>query len=56
MKLTVLGATGGTGQELVRQAAAAGHDVTAVARRAATVSDPSVRMAVGDILDASISA
>lgn len=32
MKLTILGATGGTGQAFVDQACAAGHDVTAVVR------------------------
>ena len=32
MKLTVLGATGKVGSEIVRQAAATGHEVTAVAR------------------------
>ncbi|MFD6497180.1 NAD(P)-dependent oxidoreductase [Streptomyces sp. NPDC059944] len=32
MKLTVLGATGGIGQEIVRQALGAGHQVTAVVR------------------------
>ncbi|MGW1726975.1 NAD(P)-dependent oxidoreductase [Streptomyces sp. NPDC002306] len=32
MNLTVLGATGGIGQEVVRQALAAGHQVTAVVR------------------------
>ncbi|WP_129841280.1 NAD(P)-binding oxidoreductase [Streptomyces sp. RFCAC02] len=35
MKLTVLGANGGTGSAVVRQAVAAGHDVTAVVRDAA---------------------
>lgn len=32
MKLTIFGASGGTGRELVAQACAAGHDVTAVVR------------------------
>ncbi|MFJ6795897.1 NAD(P)-dependent oxidoreductase [Streptomyces sp. NPDC091268] len=32
MKITVFGATGGVGREVVRQALAAGHDVTAVVR------------------------
>ncbi|MER7955403.1 SDR family oxidoreductase [Streptomyces sp. NPDC096030] len=32
MKLTVFGATGGVGREIVRQALAEGHDVTAVVR------------------------
>jgi putative NADH-flavin reductase len=32
MKLTIFGATGGTGIELLRQALAAGHEVTAVVR------------------------
>jgi putative NADH-flavin reductase len=32
MKITVFGATGGTGRELLRQAVTAGHDVTAVVR------------------------
>lgn len=32
MKLTIFGPTGGTGKELVKQALAAGHDVTAYAR------------------------
>ncbi|NED84001.1 NAD(P)H-binding protein, partial [Streptomyces sp. SID11233] len=32
MKLTVFGATGGVGGEAVRQALAAGHEVTAIVR------------------------
>ena len=32
MKLTIFAATGGVGRQLLEQAVAAGHDVTAVAR------------------------
>jgi hypothetical protein len=32
MNLTILGATGGTGRELTRQALERGHEVTAIAR------------------------
>jgi putative NADH-flavin reductase len=35
MKLAIMAATGGVGQELLRQALAAGHDVTAVVRNPA---------------------
>jgi uncharacterized protein YbjT (DUF2867 family) len=38
MKLTVFGATGRIGREIVRQGAAAGHDMTAVVRRGSTVA------------------
>lgn len=41
MKLTVFGATGGTGVEVVRQALAAGHQVTAVVRDPARLDVPS---------------
>lgn len=40
MNLTVLGASGGTGQELTRQALERGHAVTAIARDPARISVP----------------
>ncbi|MET9608832.1 NAD(P)H-binding protein [Streptomyces sp. NPDC006512] len=40
MKLTVFGATGGVGREVVRQALAAGHEVTAVVRDPARLGVP----------------
>jgi putative NADH-flavin reductase len=45
MNLTVFGATGGIGQEIVRQALAAGHQVTAVVR------DPARFKVTGDALN-----
>ncbi len=38
MKLTIIAATGGVGTELLGQAVAAGHDVTAVVRNPAKLS------------------
>ncbi len=54
MQLTVLGATGATGEQIVRQALAAGHGVTAVARRAEAMpfTDPKLRVVSGDIMQA----
>lgn len=40
MRITVFGATGGVGQEVVRQAVAAGHEVTAVVRDPARLPVP----------------
>ncbi|MGW7192485.1 NAD(P)-dependent oxidoreductase, partial [Streptomyces sp. NPDC054838] len=40
MKLTVFGATGGVGTEVVRQALDAGHEVTAVVRDPARLPVP----------------
>ena len=52
MKLLIVGATGPTGQEIVKQATTIGHQVTALVRDAAkTHLAPSVRLAVGDVLD-----
>ena len=52
MKLLVIGATGATGQKIVRQALEAGHQVSALVRDAAKARfAPSVHKAVGDVLD-----
>ena len=53
MKLTVFGPTGSTGEQIVRQALASGHEVTAVARRpeAVSLTDPQLRVVYGDVLD-----
>jgi putative NADH-flavin reductase len=53
MKLIVFGATGGTGQQLVTQALAQGHQVTAFVRRpeAVTIRNPDLTVVQGDILD-----
>ena len=52
MKLVILGASGGCGRELVAQAAARGHDVTAVARPSSALSLPAgVRACRGEIVD-----
>jgi putative NADH-flavin reductase len=48
MKLTILAATGGIGRQLLDQAVAAGHDVTAVVRNPAKLSRP-VRAVAADL-------
>lgn len=54
-KLLVLGATGVTGQHIVRQALARGYDVTAVVRSVEKVKDiKGARWIVGDVLDPSV--
>lgn len=53
MKLIVFGATGKTGMEVVRQALAEGHEVTAFVRDPSKMSltDERLRLAAGDALD-----
>lgn len=54
MKVTVFGATGGTGTIFVEQALAAGHEVTAVVRdpaRLKVAADPRLRAVVANVMD-----
>ena len=52
MKIVVIGATGGTGKEVVEQGLAAGHDVTAIVRNPATftVQLKNLEVVQGDVL------
>lgn len=52
MKLVVFGATGGIGSQVVEQALAAGHEVTAVARRSSRVilQHECLKVIEGDVL------
>lgn len=54
MRITVIGATGGTGLQLVQQAAAAGHDVTAAVRNPGVAPREwsGVRVVKADVADA----
>ena len=54
MNLTILGATGGTGRELTRQALERGHEVTAIARQTERLElhpNPSLRTVAADVLE-----
>jgi len=54
MKITIFGATGGTGTCLTQQAVAAGHEVTAVVRDPARLKVPASRLlrtVTADVLD-----
>ncbi|MDL1891529.1 SDR family oxidoreductase [Sphingobacteriales bacterium CHB3] len=53
MKLLIIGATGGTGRELVEQALAQGHDVTAFVRNPSKIEIKNERLTIarGDVLD-----
>ncbi len=54
MKFLLIGATGRSGEEIVKQGLAQGHDITALVRDASKVvrSDPHLHWVVGDILNA----
>jgi putative NADH-flavin reductase len=53
MRVAILGASGGVGQELVAQAVAAGHEVTAITRASSRVNLPEgVRHVTADLTDA----
>jgi hypothetical protein len=51
LAITVLGATGQTGRELVRQALDRGHSVTAVARDPSKLAFEGIRRAAADVRD-----
>jgi putative NADH-flavin reductase len=52
MKILLIGATGGTGQEILKQGLAQGHQITALLRNptALTVQDKNLTVVQGDIL------
>jgi putative NADH-flavin reductase len=52
MKLTIFAATGGIGRQLLEQAIAAGHDVTAVARNLRNLSAVPARAVAADLASA----
>lgn len=53
MRLTIFGATGGTGKHLLEQACDAGHEVTAVVRDPArlTYTHPELTVVTADVMD-----
>ncbi len=53
MKIAVFGATGGTGNEIVKQALTAGHEVTAFVRDASrlTIQSEQLRIVTDDVFD-----
>jgi putative NADH-flavin reductase len=54
MRIAIFGATGGTGSQVVQQALAAGHQITALARDPSRLaaSDPNLTSVAGSVLDA----
>lgn len=55
MKLLIVGASGGTGRELVAQALERGHDVTALVRKPTRlrIEHPRLRVVTGDVMEGS---
>lgn len=53
MKVVIFGATGGTGRQLIEQALAQGHKVTAFDRNVAglTIEDPNLTLVQGDVFN-----
>src|SRR5256714_13142707 len=53
LRILIIGATGGTGRELVRQALEQGHQVTALVRKPKKMKleHPNLRIAQGNVLD-----
>jgi putative NADH-flavin reductase len=53
MKIALFGATGGTGQQIIAQALAAGHSIQALVRDPAHLSlqNPNLSLITGDVLD-----
>src|SRR5438132_11000870 len=53
LRILIIGATGGTGHQLVRQALEQGHQVTAFVRKPEKlkIAHPSLRATRGDVLD-----
>ncbi|MFI0466779.1 MULTISPECIES: NAD(P)-dependent oxidoreductase [Saccharopolyspora] len=53
MRITIFGATGGTGKHLLEQACAAGHEVTAVVRDPARLAHdhPGLTVVTADVMD-----
>jgi putative NADH-flavin reductase len=49
MKLTIFAATGGVGREILKQALAAGHDITVVVRNPGKLSGEAVRIITADM-------
>jgi putative NADH-flavin reductase len=54
MRIALFGATGGTGRQFIRQACAAGHEVTAVVRDPSRLTETHPRLSVlqADVMDA----